>query len=269
MRDYGVRSVDQLVEMGISHAEVKWRASQGELVRVCRGWYALPFAYENAVRALRAGGRLGCLSGCQLYGLWVPHHSELHVAYCRGVSPVQRPGIHLHPARKAYPPEAVWPLEDCLVQAARYHNAEMALILVESALNKKMLSEVGAQDVVSQLSVKRRNGMRFMSEAESGSETRVRLFFQQRKIPVRPQVRLEGIGDVDLVVGDRLIVECDSDAHHRSKEEHQNDRRRDLEARMRGFDTIRLAYHQIWADWEATQAVLLRVIRARKHIRRR
>lgn len=81
---------------------------------------------------------------------------------------------------------------------------------------------------------------------------------------MRPQVALDRIGDVDLVVGDRLIVECDSDAHHRSKEEHQNDRRRDLEARMQGFDTIRLTYHQIWTDWEATQAVLLRVIRERK-----
>ncbi|MEZ5085910.1 MAG: DUF559 domain-containing protein [Tessaracoccus sp.] len=136
-------------------------------------------------------------------------------------------------------------------------------------MNKRLLSNSGAQDVIAQLPAKRRLDMRFLSEAESGSETRVRLFFQQRNVPVRPQAWLEGIDRVDLVVGDRLIVESDSAAYHRSIEDYENDRRRDLAARMQGFETVRLSYHQIWRDWEATRSSLLRLLQARKHIRRR
>lgn len=160
-------------------------------------------------------------------------------------------------------------MEDCLIHAARHHDAETALILVESALNRKLLSSVGSQDVIAQLPVKRRHDMRFLSEAESGSETRVRLFFQRRNVPVRPQVWIEEVDRVDLLVGDRLLIECDSEEHHRSKEDYENDRRRDLAARMQGFEPVRLSYHQIWFDWDATQASLRHLLRARKHIRRR
>lgn len=268
MRDHGIRSIHELLG-SMSRKEIERRTSTGELIRVGRGWYALPFASDRVVRAIRAGGRLGCLSGCQFHRLWVPHHPGLHVAYGNGRRPSSTPGIHLHPAGKQWPTTAVWPVEDCIVQAARHHDVETALILVESALNKKLLSNVGAQDVIAQLPVKRRHDMRFLSEAESGSETRVRLFFQQRNVPVLPQVWLEGIGRVDLVVGDRLLIECDSEEHHRSKEDYENDRRRDLAARLQGFEPIRLSYHQIWLDWDATRASLLRLLRARKHIRRK
>lgn len=268
MRDQGVRSIHDLLGV-MSRREVERRVATGELTRVCRGWYATVFANQKVVRALQVGGRLGCLSGCAFHGLWVPDDFKLHVAYDNGNRPRSRSGVCLHPTGKSCPKDAVWPLEDCLAQAIRHHDRETALILLESAVDKAMIGPYDVQDLVAQLPAGRRHEMRFLSEAESGSETRVRLFFQLRRVPVRPQVGLEGIGDVDLVVGDRLIVECDSDAHHRSKEEHQNDRRRDLETRMRGYDTIRLTYHQIWTDWEATQASLLQVIRERKHIRRK
>lgn len=60
----------------MSRSEITRRASMGELTRVARGWYALPFANDQVMRAIRLGGRLGCLSGCDFYGLWVPAHGE-------------------------------------------------------------------------------------------------------------------------------------------------------------------------------------------------
>lgn len=268
MRDHGVRSFGQLMEV-MSRGEIARRVATGELVRVSRGWYALPIANEQVMRALRAGGRLGCLNGCQFYGVWVPPHSDLHVAYADGTRPSPKPGVSFHPAGTSYPQGAMWPLEDCLVQASRHHDFETALIVLEAALNTQLLNRRQVQDVVAHLPVRRREVLRLLRRAESGSETRVRLFFHQRNVPVRSQVDLEGIGRVDLLVGDRLIVECDSDEHHRSKEAHQNDRQRDLAARIQGFETIRLTYHQIWLDWEATRSSLLRLLRARRHIRRR
>ncbi len=106
-----------------------------------------------------------------------------------------------------------------------------------------------------------------MGPAESGSETRVRLFLQQLNIPVAAQAVIDGVGRVDLLVGNNLIIECDSDEHHRSKEAHHKDRTRDLAARDLGYQTIRLSYRQIWFDWDATRESLLTTIRTRRHLR--
>ena len=96
----------------------------------------------------------------------------------------------------------------------------------------------------------------------------MRLFFVKRGIPVQAQAEIAGVGLVDLLVGDRLIVECDSQAHH-GETNYENDRRRDLAARDLGFTTLRLSYQQIWKHWPATQQSLIHEIRARRHLRRK
>src|SRR5262245_29057267 len=47
------------------------------------------------------------------------------------------------------------------------------------------------------------------SDAQSGIETKVRLFLRSRRIPFRVQVAISGVGRVDLLVGDRLVIELD------------------------------------------------------------
>ena len=86
------------------------------------------------------------------------------------------------------------------------------------------------------------------------------------KIGVRAQAEIDGVGIVDLLVGDRLIIECDSQAHH-GETNYENDRRRDLAARDLGFTTLRLSYQQIWKHWKATQQSLTQEIRTRRHLR--
>ena len=73
----------------------------------------------------------------------------------------------------------------------------------------------------------------------------------------------------EQLVGDQLIIECDSNAHHSSQVAYENDRRRDLLARDLGYQTIRLSYSQIWEYWASTQQSLLQYIRHRVHRRRR
>lgn len=112
---------------------------------------------------------------------------------------------------------------------------------------------------------------KYLVYAESGSETRVRLFLQMRRIPVRIQVKISGMeGRVDLVVGDRLVIECDSHKHHSTPEDQLRDRKRDLALRALGYENIRLAYPQIWGlEWEETMQHILNEVRKRRHILRK
>lgn len=103
--------------------------------------------------------------------------------------------------------------------------------------------------------------------AMSGSETRVRFFLERRGVKVRSQVNIPGVGPVDTVAGNSLIIECDSDAYHSSKRSYEKDRARDLAARLLGYETVRLSFPQIWYDWAATQQSILAIIRTRKHYR--
>nr|WP_255556465.1 hypothetical protein [Tessaracoccus palaemonis] len=139
--------------------------------------------------------------------------------------------------------------------------------MLESALNLGLIRVADVQDIVASIPEERRGFLSLLNRAESGSETRVRLFLQRRHVTVSPQVYLPGIGRVDLLVGRRLIVECDSAEYHSSPEQRRLDYARDLAARDQGFDHLRLDYHQIWHQWGSTQESLLREIRRDRHRR--
>ncbi|MGN8553563.1 UNVERIFIED_CONTAM: endonuclease domain-containing protein [Microbacterium sp. SLM126] len=53
------------------------------------------------------------------------------------------------------------------------------------------------------------------------------------------------MGRVDFVVEGRLIVECDSRAHHSDWNQQRTDYRRDLAAAQQGFVTLRLMAEDI------------------------
>lgn len=261
-----IHSTADLVRAGYTPRMIADDVAAGRLMRIRRGWYATWEADPVEVAAIRRGGRIGCLTGAERYGVWVPRSGTPHVILPKGVA--RRPGSQDHHTRTALPPSAVYPLVDCLAQAIRHHDPETALMVVESATNQGLLLPSHAELLLSEATVHDRRTLGFFHPAsESGSETRVRLWFQRRNVPVLPQVRIDGVGRCDLLVGRSLIVECDSHEHHSSKEQQAKDRRRDLAARALGYETIRLSYPQIHADWATTQEYLARIIATRRHLR--
>lgn len=264
--DPNILTYEQLLEAGYTRASIDDALERGVLQRLRRGWYAQLGALPDAISAVRAGCYLGCLSGCRAHGLWVPSLHQVHAVYPRGARTKAIPGVVLHPHQSAAPPTAVWPLEDCLEQVIRNHDVESALIVVESAVDKGLIIQDEAEAMVR--ATRHGDLRRYLSYAKSGSETRVRLFFQQRRVPVRSLVQIPGVGEVDLLVGDRLIVECDSEAHHTSMANRFVDGNRDLNAHLDHYQRIRLGYLQIWTDWAATKVGLESTIRQRRHIAR-
>ncbi|MFW6597643.1 endonuclease domain-containing protein [Propionibacteriaceae bacterium Y2011] len=245
----------------------------GAVEKVANGWYAVPGqAATDALRAVRLGGRLGCLSGAAFHGLWVPPTDELHLVMRRpGRRPVvdQRGGrVQVHPVRTWPSDQVACTVADCVGQVLRHHDAETGLIVAESALNLGLLGMVELAELNRGLPARKQRVIsRAVDNSQSGSETRVRLFFDRSGVPVRSQVPISGVGIVDLLVGNSLVIECDSRRHHTGESNYHGDRRRDLRLHELRYTVVRLTWEQIFLDWEQTTQVLTGLIRARVHRR--
>jgi len=81
---------------------------------------------------------------------------------------------------------------------------------------------------------------------------------------VRIQVEIPGVGTVDTLVGDRLILELDSRAHHLGSN-YEKDRTRDLLAIEQGYIVLRVSYHRVMNDWPSVERVVMALVRRGEH----
>lgn len=85
--------------------------------------------------------------------------------------------------------------------------------------------------------------------SEAGTESLARYRLQSKQVKVRSQVSIPGVGRVDLLVGNRSIIEVDGEEFHHSSEQFHRDRERDMEALRLGYLTLRLTYRHVVHDW--------------------
>lgn len=295
-----IHPIRELHAAGLRNRDIAQQIEEGELARVIRGWFVSlgalgarsdhpgeppgagargaagsspegSFLTQSAIMALRARGRIGCLNGCSYHGLWTPPGAGLHIVYGAGAKPHRdkiSSTMRVHWARRPIPRMPVWPLTDCIEDAVRFHDVESALIVVESAINLERMSFDEAYAMLGRLGARGQRVARWLNVSESGSETRVRHFVEMRHVRVRPQVAIEQVGRVDLLIGESLVVECDSAAHHAEIERYRADRERDLALHALGYRVIRLSYEQIWNQWEETQEFLRRELATRRYRRK-
>ena len=102
--------------------------------------------------------------------------------------------------------------------------------------------------------------------AGSGTETRVRLMLRRLRIRFVTQCVIRGVGRVDFLIGDRLILEVDSRSHHTSLEHYAKDRRRDAEAAAMGFMTMRTTFEEVMYDLAVLEQRILAIVRSRDHL---
>lgn len=101
--------------------------------------------------------------------------------------------------------------------------------------------------------------------AQSGTETLVRLRLRARGIRVRIQVEV-GPDRVDLLVGERLVIECLSREHHTGVENYARDRSRELRMVDGGYLQLTLSYEQVMFQWPEVERVILRRLADRDHL---
>lgn len=239
--------------------------STGDLVRAGR-WYLTPDEIGPSTVPLARGMRATCLTAARYHGLWTPSTSRIHAYGIRrqGAPSGWVPHGYHHRWPEAGPVASV-PL---LLRHASACVGPLDLgVLVDSALNQRKLAD-GELEALLRHAPRAAHPVlhRVTPAAQSGTESKVRLFLQLRRVPVVPQAQLEGIGRVDLLVGASWIIECDSKEHHTSFEQYGVDRGRDLSGRVGGYLTTRLTHEMVTVGWADTRAHLLSILRTGQHL---
>lgn len=264
----GVARTARLLAAGVRPADLKRCRLRGELIRVREGVYALPSADPAVRRAAAHGGALACVSALRSYGVWVLDAPGLHVWLGSGGR------AHPHPdcactahwdAGRAEPGRV--DLARALVQVAACQGDESFFVAFESAWR------LGLLDGPARAQVRRRlpAGRRYLvdlarGDADSGLESLVRLRLARLGIPLRSQVRVAGVGIVDFLLDEAIILEIDGRDNHDGPAHRHKDLRRDAEATRRGYITLRFDYALVMHHWDVVVAAILE---ARERLSRR
>jgi len=262
LREHGGIASTTSLERGVSARHVERSAAKGTIERLRRGWYAVPGASEPVVRAVRAGGALACVSALAAMGIWVMPDPRLHIAIPRGTRATARPSIRLHRSDRE---RTRFPLEtpaEALETALACVELRASVVLVDSILNQRLLT----QDQVDRICARSGRGRRVLAlsdaRSESGIETLARVALVRARVGVHTQVRIPGIGRVDLLIGDRLVLELDGEEWH----DFERDRARDRALTFRGYLVIRASYRQVMDGWPIVEAQILALVRRREHL---
>nr|WP_307332427.1 DUF559 domain-containing protein [Microbacterium sp. SORGH_AS_1204] len=244
----------------MTRADIDRSVRAGMLVRARRDVYLPAELPSDVLQAAQLGGRLDCLSLLRARGIFAHEVTQVHVQFDRGASrlPARGAEVRGHWRESAAPARATHaPLREALVQSASCQPPRSFIASLDSAWNRGL---IGAPDVrhVFQLLPRRFGRLERVvdASAESGPETIVRLMLRSLGLRWRSQVRIPRVGRVDFVVENRLIIECDSRAHHSSWEAQREDRRRDRVAADAGYFTLRLITEEILYKPDAVRAAI-------------
>lgn len=228
---------------GLSERRIRLLVDSGQLLRVRRGKYLAVDAPPCLAEAARLGGRLDCVSLLREAGIFVASEPFLHVQLDNGASrlPARPQHVVAHwrtTAAIRCSPIAPW--VEALAQACRCQDPRSAIATLDSAWHLGFVDDAELREIFARLPLRYRplHGL-LDRQAESGTETLMRLILRTLGCDIRVQQRLPGVGRVDFIVDGWLIIECDSEAHHAGWEAAKRDRRRDLAAAALGYTTIR------------------------------
>lgn len=260
----GVLTTAQLAAHGWSKWAVEREVARGALQRIRPGWFAL-HADSAALAAVQAGGCVSCFSALALRGVWVPEGLRDHVRVAphrRRRSPLRCHPYGANPAVHA----AVDSVEVAVRCAARCGTAEQLIVVLDSILNRRIATEADIRGWLSSAPARIRELIdRCDGRSESGTESMARLRLRALGIACTPQVWLARGVRVDLLIGDRLVIECDGRAHHSDAAAYEADRARDRMLAALGYHVIRLSYRQIVDDWPRVCADIAAIVRRGGH----
>jgi very-short-patch-repair endonuclease len=233
------------------------------LVRLRRGWYATPDVDADTRLAVSTGGKVTCVSALKQLGVWTMPHTELHVRVARGtaVRVCERTRVHWTDDRL----DLGNPRDDvatALLIAVECLDLRAAVVVVDSTLNRGLVSRSGVELLLSGSPRGRRVLSLCDGRAESGIETVARLALRRLRVRVRPQVTIQGVGRVDLLIGDRLVLELDGREWH---SDFEADRARDRQLMALGYLVVRASYRQVMEEWATVAEQLLVLIRRKEH----
>ncbi|MFW0786071.1 type IV toxin-antitoxin system AbiEi family antitoxin domain-containing protein [Gordonia sp. CPCC 206044] len=267
----GVFSWAELINMGCRRAQIRALVKTGALKRLRHGWYATEGADTKVVEAVRRGGVLSCASALRQHGVWVPESAATSI-HVRGNQHANRTRNDFCQQFGRPEPEvgAIDQIPIAVRHASRCLTPEDFVVVCDSILFQRKMEKADLRGQLSSAPAAVRQLLDWCDgHAESGTESMVRFRLRSRRISAKVQVEIDGVGRVDLLVGDRLIVEIDGEEFHRTAEQFEEDRRRDRVAAELGYLTIRLTYRAVVDQWVEVEEQIVSIVRSGRHRRPR
>ncbi|WP_258803025.1 type IV toxin-antitoxin system AbiEi family antitoxin domain-containing protein [Pseudarthrobacter sp. NS4] len=261
----GVARTSQLERAGFGRAAVNKAVAEGNIVRSSRGVYGIPSGVNPLLQAVKHGGLLTCLSAAPAYTLWtLKDAAALHI--CRS-HPVQTSGLFEH-GRPKHPKHAWLPvagLADVLLHGLRCLPELESLVMVQSAVGR---GDISLEFLYSR-STGRRNGKTrkildmVIPRADSVLEVLANSHFARAGLRVRRHVLIPGVGEVDFLIEECLVVETDGSTHFEPRSV-KKDQRRNNKSILGGYLVLRYYYEDVVYSPDDMVAEVLAVLELRR-----
>lgn len=240
----GLMTTSDLRRSGLRRSAIAAAVRSGSIARVRRGTYAVRGTCRAVREAAAHGGVLGCVSAARHLGLWtLAPEGETHVWHWDAA-----------PSRGRLAAASV---PRILRQIWLCRGVEEFFVAVESALHLGMLTPEGRAWLQRTCGDGAREALEAAgADSESGLESLLRWRLRDTGVSLRAQVVITGVGRVDFLLGDRLILEADGAEHHGSAPARHRDLLRDANAAAWGYVTLRFEDAMIVHDWDTVRAAV-------------
>lgn len=257
---------------GMSRRAIDAALRSGALIRIRRGVYARPDACSPRTMASAHGGVLACVSAARHAGLWVlAAADEVHVWMRANGRRRHSDGCGCIPHWDAGAPTGAFAppsVPRILAQILRCRGVEEFFVVLESARRHRLINARGLRWLADRVGPDGREALRLSrSDADSGLESLFRWRLRHLDVPVRTQLAVFAVGRVDVLIGDRLLVEVDGIENHDDATHRHKDLVRDANAVTWGYVTLRFDYAMVVHDWETVDAAVSGALAARLHVR--
>lgn len=276
----GIAHVSELALTETESRRLRRAHARGLVLRPRLGIYALVSTTVDARLAAAIGGRLAATSALDQYGLWVPdpraipavRHLHVEVSGAYRVAPtasMSHPPVLLWNRNVVGRPLGIQPLTETLRQCAELLPPAQAVAVLDSALRRTTLTRSGLSRVARSWQTRARSVVaRTDDRAESGTESILRILLADAGVIAIPQPCIP-TGDhhrADLLIGDRLLIECDSETYHADPASRRADLNRDMHLQAVGFRVFRVDYRDLVDDPAGVIGMILSVVARGEHL---
>ena len=267
----GLMTTADLRRSGLRRSAIAAAVRSGSIARVRRGTYAARGTCRAVREAAAHGGVLACVSAARHLGLWtLAPEGETHVWLQADGHRLPHDGCRCVDHWDAAPSRgrlAAASVPRILRQIWLCRGVEEFFVAVESALHLGMLTPEGRAWLQRTCGDGAREALEAAgADSESGLESLLRWRLRGTGIALRAQVVIAGVGRVDFLLGDRLILEADGAEHHGSAPARHRDLLRDANAAAWGYVTLRFDYAMIVHDWPTVRAAVDGLVAAGIHL---
>jgi len=257
----GIVHRQQLLDGGIPIGALRAALARGDVIRVRRYWVATNGAPALLVEAARASARLACVSAAAHRGWWMPEGSasEVHLAVRPDAKVPPGTTAFIHWSAPLVPQPShrlVESVPDTLEHVAACATYEQALVVWESACVHEHLHPEALARIRWRSTKARRLAAAARGKSDSGLETLFVVRLAPWGVTIRQQVEIAG-HDVDVLIGELLVVQLDGFAFHSTPADRQRDVAHDRELRARGYTVLRFTYRDVVAGWERVERVIV------------